>query len=143
LSIICWDGKKLAADRRATSGNLSRSIKKISRHGDILIGGTGVWSSVEAIRNWVLLGCNPREFPKVPESDQSPCLWVINRNGTIVKFEDSPFPIQYTDTVFAEGSGRDFAYGALAMGACAQVAVGVACMYDVNCGGAIDVLTFE
>lgn len=38
---------------------------------------------------------------------------------------------------------RDYAYGALAMGADAVRAVEVACEYDNGCGMGIDVLTIE
>lgn len=143
MSVIVWDGKTLAADKQASSGNLIRTQTKIFRHGDLLIGGAGTTTSVEALRNWVLGGCDPEKFPKLPTDAGHTDLWVINRNGVIRKFEDSPFPVSYDDKVFAEGSGRDFAYGAMAMGADAVTAVKVAIRYDKHCGGGIDVLTFD
>ena len=89
-------------------------------------------------------GCKKERFPKLPnDPGNTPCLWVINRNGHIAKFEDSPYPVVYNDKVFAEGSGRDFAYGAMAMGADAVRAVEIANQYDVHCGGGVDVLTFD
>jgi len=133
----------LAADRRSVSGTLQRSMTKIFRHGDMLIGGAGTWTTLEAMRAWVMGGCVFGEFPKLPkDSDTVPSLWVINRNGTILKFEDSPWPLRYDDPVFADGSGREFAYGAMAMGADARRAVEIACKYDIYCGGGIDVLSF-
>jgi ATP-dependent protease HslVU (ClpYQ) peptidase subunit len=145
MTIIVWDGKTLAADRQATCGNLARSMRKISRYGDILIGGAGTRSAVDAVMNWVLKGCVAQDFPKLSSvpAERDVSLWVINKNGTIRKFEDSPFPMVYDDNVFAEGSGRDFAYGAMAMGANAIQAVEIACRFDVTCGGGVDVLTFE
>lgn len=41
------------------------------------------------------------------------------------------------------GEGRDFAYGALEMGANAIKAVEVASKYCISCGMGIDVLSFE
>lgn len=42
--------------------------------------------------------------------------------------------------VFAAGSGCDYAYGAMAMGATAEEAVRAAIRFDVGCGGEITVL---
>ena len=142
MSVVVWDGKTLAADRQATNSNLRRKMCKISKHGDILIAGTGVQTSTQAVRNWVLAGAEPDKFPK-SETDEHTAVWVINRNGTIVKFENSPFGIVYLDKVFAEGSGRDFALGAMFMGADAVTAVEAACTYDIYCGGGIDTLSFD
>lgn len=144
MSVIVWDGKTLAADRQATSGNLARTTTKIFRHGDLLFGGAGTHTALEALREWVMGGCDKTKFPTMPvDGNNIPHLWVINRNGHIAKFEDSPYPITYADKVFAEGSGRDFAYGAMAMGADAVRAVEIANQYDVHCGGGVDVLTFD
>ncbi len=41
------------------------------------------------------------------------------------------------------GRGRDFAFGALAMGADAYKAVMIACLYESSCGMGIDTLTLE
>lgn len=142
MSVIVWDGKTLAADRRATNSNLSRTTSKITKHGDLLIGSTGTYSSSQAITNWVIEGCILEKFPSSWVHEDTN-VWVINRNGTVAKFEDSPFPVMYRDKVFAEGSGRDLAYGALAMGADAVKAVEVACVYDIYCGGGIDTLSFD
>ena len=115
---------------------------KISRHGDILIGMTGTHTAAQAVRDWVLQGADKDKFPK-DQTDEFTNVWVINRNGTVVKFENSPFGILCTDGTFAEGSGRDFALGAMAMGADAAKAVEVACVYDIYCGGGIDTLSFD
>lgn len=144
MSIIVWDGKRLAADRQWTSGNLIRTTTKIWRYGDILMGGAGTFWWLEALRNWVLNGMVPAKFPELKcPTDSVPHFWVINRSGAVAKFEDSPYPLTCNDPFFAEGSGRDFAYGALEMGADAVRAVEIACKYDNMCGGGVDVLTFE
>lgn len=142
MSVVVWDGKTLAADRQATNGNLRRTMTKITRHGDVLTAGTGTQTSTQAMREWVLAGANPSSFP-TEHVDEHTNLWVINRNGTIVKFENAPFGLVYHEKVFAEGSGRDFALGALFMGADAVKAVEAACVYDIYCGGGIDTLSFD
>lgn len=144
MSVIVWDGKSLAADRQWTSGNLTRTTTKIWRHGDVIMGGAGTLWHMEAMRDWVLKGLVPAKFPDLKVIDNNvPHFWVINRSGAVAKFEDSPYPLTCNDPFWAEGSGRDFAYGALAMGADARRAVEITCQYDIMCGGGVDVLTFE
>jgi hypothetical protein len=144
MTIIVFDGVTLAADRLAVCSNLKRNMTKIWRHGDIMFGGAGVRTNIEAMRNWVLGGCDPAKFPKLQKNEhQTDAFWVINRNGVIRKFEDEPFALEYTDTIFAEGGGRDFAYGAMAMGATAVQAVEIANRYDLYCGGGVDSLSFN
>ena len=144
MTIIVWDGKTLAADRLSVCGTLQRTMTKIQRHGDLIFGGAGVRTTLEAMRAWVVGGCVIDKFPELPKGEEhhSHAFWVINKNGTIVKFEDSPYPLKYDDPVFAEGTGRDFAYGAMAMGANAVQAVEIACKHDIYCGGGVDILTF-
>lgn len=141
MSVVVWDGKTLAADKQASNGNLRRRGKKIWRHGDILIAGTGTLTDIEEMRDWILGGMDKEKFPA---NDKRDCtLVVVNRSGTLLRFEDSPFPLCYEEDVFAEGSGRDFAYGAMAMGADAAQAVEIASRYDISCGCGVDTLTFE
>lgn len=145
MTVIVWDGKTLAADRLAVCGTLKREMTKIHRHGDLIFGGAGVRTTLEAMRAWVMGGCIIEKFPTIPKTeDGQSCqsFWVINKNGTVVKFEDSPYPLKYNDPVFAEGTGRDFAYGAMSMGATAVQAVEIACKHDIYCGGGVDFLTF-
>lgn len=141
MSVIVWDGKTLAADRLAVNGNLKRKTSKIWRHGDMLIAGAGSAAGIQAMLEWVTAGAERDKFPKLRDGDDV-CLWVVNKNGSMAKWEDSPFPITYHESQWADGSGRDFAYGALAMGADAVKAVEVACEYDAYCGGGVETVSF-
>lgn len=145
MSIIVWDGKTLAADKQTTNVNLKRpATTKIFRNGDILFAGVGQHQCVRALMEWVEWGMPPASFPKdYMDSSGSTALWIINRNGTIGRVEDGPFVIKQEQPYFADGSGRDFAYGAMAMGADAVKAVEIACQHDIYCGGGIDTLTFD
>ena len=143
MSVIVWDGKKLAADRQATNGSLKRSMPKIWKYGDLMIAGVGTAINIEAMRNWIMGGLLPDKFPKLCETEGMSSVWLINKSGKIAKFEHAPYPIEYYDKVFCDGSGRDFAYGAMAMGADAVKAVEVASEYCCECGGGVDVLTFD
>lgn len=145
MSIVVWDGLTLAADRQSNNGNLGRdTATKIWKSGDILLAGVGQMQALMAIKNWIECGAQPKEFPKeYMDRTENTCMWVINRNGNIARIEDGPFFVKQNTLTFADGSGRDFAYGAMEMGADAVEAAEIACKYDIYCGGGIDRLTFD
>lgn len=146
MSIIVWDGTTLAADKQVTNINLKRSsaTKIIRINDDILVAGVGQHQTVMALIEWVRWGMPVAKFPKeFTDKSESTTLWIINRNKTIGRIEDGPFLIMQDTHRFADGSGRDFAYGAMEMGADAVEAVEIACKYDIYCGGGIDRLTFD
>ena len=146
MTVIAWDGKTLAADRLHDDSGLARACTKIHKHGDIMVAGAGAARSIQAMRDWIVGGMDKAKFPSehlVEEAGYHSPVWVIYRSGTVVKFENSPYPTVIEDLVFTEGSGRDYALGAMAMGADAKTAVEVACRYDIRCGRGIDVLTFD
>lgn len=142
MSVIVWDGTTLAADRQATNHNMRRTVVKISKHGDLLVGVVGDYVAAQAVKAWLVSGADIDAFPKDLVSEDASVM-VVNRDGQIMRFENSPFPVMFEDKVMAEGTGRDFAMGALAAGADAVKAVEIACVYDIYCGGGIDRLTFD
>lgn len=139
MSVLVWDGKILAADKQTTNCNSARRTTKIWREGDKLLAAYGTFTQGMAMRNWVKQGMKPEEFPKA-EPDIEAGFWVITKDG-VLTFENSPHPIVLEDKYMAEGSGRDFAMGAMAMGANAIKAVEVASKFDIYCGGGVDWLT--
>jgi len=143
MSVIVWDGKTLAADTLATNGNLKRYTTKVWRMGDRLVGGAGTATGIQAMLDWIEGGMKREAFPKEDTSEDSVVVWVVHKNGYVAKFEGGPYPITYHDETWADGSGRDFAYGAMAMGADAAKAVEVACLYDAYCGGKVETVSFD
>jgi ATP-dependent protease HslVU (ClpYQ) peptidase subunit len=144
MSVVVWDGKTLAADKQMSNGNLRRTGRKIWKHKDTLIGGTGNAVPIQALLNWYMGGCVVADFPEMCKSeDMSASLIVVTRDGIVRRFENGPYPIEYEDPLYADGSGRDFAYGAMKMGADARQAVEVACEFDVHCGRGVDSETFD
>lgn len=148
MSIVVWDGKTLAADKQTTNGNLRRTIAtKIHRcasNPDILFAGVGEYQALHALRDWVEKGAIPADFPRdYADRSGNTAMWIINRNGSIARIEDGPFFVTQPVKSFADGSGRDFAYGALEMGADAVMAARIACHYDIYCGGEVDSLSFD
>lgn len=145
MTIIVWDGKTLAADKQATNSGLKRKVTKIYKVRGNLIGFSGELDFAFAMKKWFEDGADVEKFPKHQEDDNK---WVgmlvITPDKRVLKYERSPVPMEFTECdAMCIGSGRDYAFGALAMGANAVRAVEVACEYENSCGMGIDVLTFE
>lgn len=141
MTCIVWDGKTLAADKRALYGGMIATVTKIKRIGDVLCGGAGDFTFVNAMFAWVENGRDPTKFPdsQRTKEDWHPFL-VIEKDGTPCFYERTPYPIIYEDAYVVLGSGREFARAALFLGHSAEVAVEVACKLDSGCGNGIDIL---
>ncbi len=145
MTIIVWDGVTLAADKQSTTAGLKRRVTKIFEINGNLVGFSGDWDYAQALKRWFMNGCKPEEHPKHQDhNDNWVGMLVITPSKQVFKYERSPYPMDFTEAgAHCIGSGRDYAYGALAMGADARTAVKVACTLDTGCGMGIDFLTFE
>lgn len=146
MTIIVWDGKTLAADKQATDDGVRRTVTKIRRvksgpNKGCLIAGSGACSQANAMMDWFEDGADTSLYPKHQENDQlAAILTVITPEKYIIRFEYTPTPILFEDAQYCTGSGREVAYGALAMGADAVKAVEIVCDHVVDCGMGIDYL---
>ena len=150
MSVIVWDGKRLAADRQVSDGSMVRSTTKIrkitkGKFKGYLIGAVGATATANTLMDWFELGANPGQFPfEYAKSEMlGASLLVITQEKEIWRFDHLPNPIVMEDEEYAHGSGRDFAYGAMSMGADAVMACEVACTHSTECGVAIDVLEWK
>lgn len=143
MSVIAWDGKTLAADKQLTQGSTRRITTKIWKHGSVMIAGIGIMTDTLAVKDWLLSGGKPDDFPIPSDKDHPAGVYVINKNGSIGCYEGTPYPIILEDKKFADGSGGAYAAGAMSHGASAREAVEIACRHDIQCGMGIDVLTFS
>lgn len=141
MTVIAWDGKTLAADRRCTSGGLPRTTCKIRRINGQLVGASGDAADAARLMWWIEKGCDASTYP-LNERDPSAIALVIMPDGRKFMFE-GPIPIEFHDPVIAVGSGRDYAMAAMHCGKTAREAVEIACLFDVNCGNGIDDLELE
>lgn len=145
MSVIAWDGKTLAADRRACIGGLVRTTTKIRRgRMRALLGYSGDADAGEELAAWWEAGADPGAFPAAQRARDSfgATLLVIEAGG-ILTYERTPYPVRFHRQLFAIGSGRDFALAAMHLGKNAAEAVGVACHFDSSCGNGVDTLALE
>jgi hypothetical protein len=142
MSVIAWDGKVLAADKRALSGTLIRTTTKIFASERALMAYAGDSDAGEEIMAWFTSGRKPEHFPSSQrDKDTWAGFLVVFNTGDIWKYERTPYPIKFPPQQFAIGSGRDFAMAAMYCGKSAPEAVEVACVFDSGCGNGVDVLT--
>lgn len=143
MTCIAWDGKTLAADKRAINSGLPRTVTKIHRVKDCLVGASGDAAQAREMLAWWKSGANPKTFPASQrDKDDWGTFVVISKEGIDV-YERTPYPIRFEEKQFACGSGRDFATAAMHLGCNAKQAVEIACRFDVSCGNGIDVLAFK
>jgi hypothetical protein len=140
VTCIAWDGKLLAADKRASCNGLVRTVTKIRRIGSLLVAGAGDFDMVVQAFAWVEAGRKSEDFsPSMRDKESAVDILVID-GGRILKYERTPHALEFEDAVFAMGSGRDYAMAAMYLGKGAREAVEVACALDSGCGNGIDVL---
>ena len=141
MTVIAWDGKTLAADKRATSGGgIARSVTKIERFGESLLAITGGWDVAAEMREWFKAGADPEKFPAKARDDVA-TLIVIRSGAPIVTYSAGPFPMPIEADFIAFGSGRDYAEAAMFLGHDAAEGVRVASHFQTDCGNGIDTLT--
>lgn len=144
MTTIAWDGKTLAADKQATSGNLMHTVTKIFKHPSGLYGVTGHLSHGLTVINWIT-GTNPHPiaYPANPSNDDYGYVIHINNQREIWCYEGHPTPCKFEDKFYAVGSGREFATAAMHCGQTAQQAIVIASIFNSGTGQGVDSLTLE
>lgn len=139
MSIIVWDGQTLAADNQGTHCGLRFYVKKLYRLDDgTLLAFVGGASEGLNLIDWYKRGADPKEWPETQKSEEDMAtLIIVTPQGVAACYEKCPVPIPIEKVPHAWGSGRDFALGALAMGADARKAVEIASVYAEGCGQGI------
>ena len=140
MTCIAWDGRMLAADRQATNAGMRRVVSKLRLLPDSLwMTGTGDASILAEMMAWFEAGANVEKFPKRQASDDGGAFLVVRR-AEILVYERGPIPLPLhpDNKIAAWGSGRDYAIGAMEMGADAAKAVEIACRWEVYCGHGVD-----
>ena len=142
MTVIAWDGHTLAADKRASLGTFIRSTTKVFDLGESLAAYVGDADGGEEMLAWFCDGRDPIKFPPSQrEKDSWTGMLIVWADGSIWKYERTPYPVKFPPQQFAIGSGRDFAMAAMHLGKTAAEAVEVACIFDSGCGNGVDVLT--
>ncbi len=139
MSIIAYDGKMIAADKRGTTHGMSMTITKLIALP--VDGEFAAWTGDQDVGltliDWYVNGKDEKKWPEVQKTDDFTDLIIANANGCYF-YQKYPRICKIEDEFMAWGSGRDYAMAAMAMGANAREAVVVAIKYNVYCGNGID-----
>lgn len=127
--------RTFAADTKIT-GTCQGKVSKVVRNskGDIC-GGAGEAGAIQPML-WVFE--HDGEFCKVKGN----CAFLVVRkeSGAVYEFsKESPQGITWISPYYVMGSGKEYAVGALTMGASAKKAVEIASMYDDSTGSEVEV----
>ncbi|MBT2300371.1 hypothetical protein J7E70_07825 [Variovorax paradoxus] len=139
MTVIAWDGRLLAADKRTSFGGLHATTQKLHRVGERFVGCAGNTAQIQEMLVWLEKG-DPEKFPATQRSTADCVSMLVIDNGRILQYENTPYPMVIENGFWAIGSGRDFAMAAMHLGKTAEEAVEVACHLDATCGNGIDVL---
>lgn len=144
MTVICWDGKKLAADKQMTSGNTLSTVTKIFRINGCLVGSAGPTVIGSEMIKWFREGEVASKFPKLANSLHGAMMIVVRPNHQVDWFTRSPVPSTWDlGSRVAIGSGDESAIVAMECGLDAEAAVIMVSKFNNGCGRGVDVLTFE
>lgn len=142
MTCIAFDGRMLAADKRATAGGgIARTVTKIERHGNALLAIVGNWDVGAEMPEWFKAGADPEKFPAKAREDEATL--IVITTGCIKTYAIGPYAMRIEQDRCAFGSGRDFAEAAMYCGKSAADAVEIACIFQTDCGNGVDVLELE
>jgi len=136
MSVIAWDGTRLAADRQLTVDGHRTTVSKLLRIHDSWVSWVGGYHRCRYLLDWMNTDQHPGMFE--PEADDSPAevvKWM--GNGNLLSLSHGPYWRTIAECPFATGSGGALALGAMAAGASAPLSVIIAQRYDIYCGGGV------
>lgn len=140
MTCIAWDGKTLAADKRADLG-YPATVCKIRKINGSLVGGSGDFANLISLYKWFENGCDVNGWPDCQKDEKRwTTMLVITPEKKIFKYEQEPVPFEIEDKFVVIGSGKLAALPVLAMGGSAKEAVEMAIRFDINCGNGVDTL---
>lgn len=139
MTTIAWRQGVLASDCQASSGGLVTKATKLFSDQHFAIGVSGSLSHGLAFRRWFFQGMKG----DCPLDDDTYALVMNLQTGECEQWETPGIGIPVEDEFAAIGSGREFAYGAMHMGADAQMAIIVASRWDASTGMGVQVFRCE
>lgn len=141
MSTVAWDGKSLAADHQGAHGGTKVSVSKLYRFADKgeVAATTGDYAAGMIMVEWYQAGADLTNYPRCQaDEDNNATLIVAKKGGVCCFYGMHPHEVRVSDPFMAWGSGKDYALGAMAMGATAGQAVMVACKFDAWSGGLVE-----
>jgi hypothetical protein len=140
MTIIAYDGRTLATDKRATQVGYPLTVTKQRRIPDGMAAASGDSEITSGLLTWAEKGRKVEDFPASAKGSNNAQLFVVTHDGEKLLYCGQPDPIRLEDRFLAFGSGRDYALAAMHLGHDAKTGAQVACDLDVYCGNGIDTM---
>lgn len=137
MTVIVWDGTSLAADKQGCVGDMRINRTKIQRRADgTLVATAGCYALASLCIAAIFDG---GAWPKADDGDC--CDVIVVRPDGVLQWWTHGYnaPLELHQRWMVWGIGREFAAGAMAMGADAERAVEVAIALCPGCGPGIQV----
>ena len=140
MSIVAYTEGVMASDSLTVDGGgLCRTYtSKIKKGKDFIIGFVGSLTEVETFwraHNWMAFDALV-ESVYVDDRWKDLGIMVADAEGRCFYFDDRVF-VEVEEPFCAMGSGRDYALGAMKLGATPMTAVNTAIHFDAYCGGEV------
>ena len=141
MTVVAFDGRVMAADKRSSFGGLHATTTKVHSVGGMVIAGCGPTALIAEMRQWLVDGADPATFPAAQRDDTKCTSILVKRPGTpLWQYENTPHPIVIENAQWAIGSGRDFAVMAMHLGKSAVEAVELTSLFCSDCGNGVDAI---
>jgi len=143
MTIICYDGNIMAADK-LSMGPTMNLITKIHKVNGEMIGISGRAVMVAPILEWAAGGFQPELMPaEQKDVEKWLHIMVVGKDRRVRIYENTAIPWYNERGIHALGSACELGLGAMMGGAPADIAVRVACMAGMACGGGINTINLD
>ncbi len=149
MTTIAWDGKTLAADCCSWSGGARRKVRKVFRvesaeRGMLLVAFAGHGAFCLRVLDW-MRGQGERPNPSdyySREEINNQCAVVIDQERQVWSLGNDLHWQRMEETIYANGAGQEFAWGALEAGATAQQAIEITAKRSDYAAFGVDTVEF-
>ena len=140
MTVIAYKDGIIAADRAASRCDTITECQKLFVKGEVVFALHEFLAAAHGMMLWYLDGANPSEysFPKYKAEEAEDWAGLIVFDKELFEFEKFTIKIPIVGEYNAWGNGREFALGAMAVGATAVEAVCAASKHCAGCGFGVD-----
>lgn len=143
MTVIAYDGKTLAVDRRCVAGDRFFPGTKFTLWKGHVFLYCGTRSAAEQVTRWAMSGRRANRWPACQSTDDFAVVVFGKPDGTVARYERYPIELAELAQIVAYGTGAEAAMGAMHNGADAAAAVYAAARVSFTCGDGVDGFTYD
>lgn len=128
MTTVACDGKSMASDTLVDDGGTRARCTKIYKVNGDLIGFAGALGSGLAFIDWY------KTRTESPPTLSDTNIIILKASGKIELWDESEYPMTFSNKFYAIGSGADAALAAMHCGKSPTEAVKIACKVDMSTG---------